>query len=475
MQSDTYEIDYERDAIIDYQASDTIADFHESDAFVRGIRGSIGSGKSVGCCWEIWGKACSQVVWRNHRTTKWGIVRNTYGELRTTTIATWNDWFGDITNIVYGHPITGVMEFPHPSGDGTIVTAHLVFLALDLKKDVRKLKSLEATGIWFNEASEIDYSHISMGTGRVNRYPKKSNGGFNWSGVIMDTNSPDEANWWATVDKESPDDWEFFDQPPALINTGTEKEPKFIENPEAENIENHVMGYDYYFKQLPGKAIEWVNVYILNQYGNSEPGALVYSGFGPENYTTKEFNPGLPIIFTFDFNFVPLCSALIQEDNDEIYAVDEFVIHGAEAKDAALEFVDRYKDHTQCPVYLYGDADGNKGKKHGFEYNYLVIQKVLQEAGFKCKIKVGKSNGPIKNGQNSLRAKILDATGKRSFFVNPEKCPTISKLGTIQLKGGSSFLEERDAAGVQDIGTAIRYYVNAEYPMQKQEVYHGKR
>ncbi|MCK5267002.1 MAG: hypothetical protein KAR07_02435 [Spirochaetes bacterium] len=452
---------------ISYQAENTIADFHACTAFVRGIRGPIGSGKSVGCCWEVWAKAAQQKPYEGIRSSRWAIVRDTYGELRSTTIATWLDWFEPITKISYGHPITGMMAFPSPNGDGTTIECELIFLALDHPKDVKKLKSLELTGIWFNEASETHYSLISMGTGRVNRYPRKSKGGFSWSGVIMDTNSPDEANWWhEQAVNESPEDWEFFDQPPALINLGTDQEPEFIENPEAENIDNHVIGFDYYFKQLAGKNIEWVNVFILNKYGSSDPGAYVYANYSELNHSNKEFYPGRPIIWTHDFNFVPLCSAIIQEYGQDVHVIDEIVIKGAEAKDAALEFVDRYKEHIKSPVYIYGDADGNKGKKHGFEYNYLTIEKILTEAGFKVYIKVPKANGPIKNGQNSVRAKILDATGARSLFVNPKKCPTVNKLGTIQLKKGSAFLEDRDTEGAQDIGTAIRYYINEKFPIK---------
>ena len=39
--------------ILKYRAEPTLAKFHRSKAFVRGVRGPIGSGKSVACCWEI--------------------------------------------------------------------------------------------------------------------------------------------------------------------------------------------------------------------------------------------------------------------------------------------------------------------------------------------------------------------------------------------------------------------------------------
>lgn len=460
---------------INYQATDTMADFHASDAFVRMIRGPIGSGKSTGCCWEVFNKASNQLVHNGVRKSRWGVVRNTYGELKSTTIATWNDWFGDFTRITYGHPITG--EFRMVLDDGTLMDCELFFLALDLAKDVRKLKSLEFTGIWFNEVSEILFDHVSMGTGRVNRFPAPRKGGFSWSGIIADTNSCEKSNWYYSMDMqehpawqdaEKNGRWDFFTQPGGLLNLGDAENPKFEDNPDAENIENHQLGFDYYYRLLPGKTYEWVSVYVLNEYGNPSATNKVYSNYNEANHTDVEFNPGRAINWTHDFNFVPLCSAILQEDTvGNIYAVDEIVIHGAEAKDCAAEFIDKFKGHEKCPVYIYGDADGHKGSKHGLESNYMIIKKLLNKAGFKVYMKVPRENGPIKDGQNALRAKIKDATGKRSFFVNPSKCPVVDLLGSVELKKGSSFQEDRDEQGGQDMGTAIRYFVNAKYPMVK--------
>ena len=47
------------------------------------------------------------------------------------------------------------------------------------------------------------------------------------------------------------------------------------------------------------------------------------------------------------------------------------------------------------------------------------------------------------DGQNSLRARILNAMDEINFFVNPSICKYTDKgLSTTQLKNGSSFQEE---------------------------------
>ena len=68
----------------------------------------------------------------------------------------------------------------------------VLFLALDRPEDVKKLLSLELTGICVNEAREIPKSIIDACTIRVGRFPSMRDGGATWTGVICDTNAPEE-------------------------------------------------------------------------------------------------------------------------------------------------------------------------------------------------------------------------------------------------------------------------------------------
>ena len=73
---------------------DSEAFMNNSTDLVRGIMGPIGSGKSVACCAEIMMRSCEQAPGRDGvRRTRWAIIRNTYPELKSTTIKTWLDWF----------------------------------------------------------------------------------------------------------------------------------------------------------------------------------------------------------------------------------------------------------------------------------------------------------------------------------------------------------------------------------------------
>src|SRR5256885_54819 len=77
-----------------YISPGPVADqFLLSESFVTGIRGPIGSGKSTAFLIKLLGIAARQPVSPDgRRHSRFAIIRNTYPELKTTTIKTWHQW-----------------------------------------------------------------------------------------------------------------------------------------------------------------------------------------------------------------------------------------------------------------------------------------------------------------------------------------------------------------------------------------------
>ena len=73
---------------LDFSGSPTIAEFMQSKAFVRGMMGPVGSGKSYACCAELFRRAIEQKPSRRDgiKYTRFAIVRNSYPMLKTTTL-----------------------------------------------------------------------------------------------------------------------------------------------------------------------------------------------------------------------------------------------------------------------------------------------------------------------------------------------------------------------------------------------------
>ena len=165
---------------IDLRSSPTAFKFLQDKSFVTGLMGPVGSGKSYVCAAKIMIRAVQQKPSPvdGIRYSRFVIVRNSYPELKTTTLKTWADLFPENIYGAIRHtpPITHHIKLP-PRGDAAGIDCEVIFLALDQPKDVRKLLSLELTGAWVNEAKELPKAVIDGLTHRVGRYPTKRDGG----------------------------------------------------------------------------------------------------------------------------------------------------------------------------------------------------------------------------------------------------------------------------------------------------------
>jgi len=307
-------------AVITYVAEATAKLFHRSDTFVRGIRGPIGTGKSVACCMEIMRRAREQEPFDGVRRSRWAAIRNSYPELKSTTIKTWQDWVpDDVAPMRWDAPITSVFTANLP--DGTRIECEVMFISLDRPADVKKLKSLDLTGGWINEASELPKAILDMLTGRVGRFPSKAQGGASWSGIILDTNSPDDDHWWYDLAETSrPEGYEFFAQPGALLKVGE----RYIPNPAAENVQNHILGYEYWLRQIPGKDSQWIKVFILGEYGSVHDGKPVYSEYN-DTLHAKDIEPvlGVPLDIGLDFGLTPAAVITQNDARGRFLVLDE--------------------------------------------------------------------------------------------------------------------------------------------------------
>lgn len=286
-----------------------------SPAQVRIIVGPVGSGKSVGSCSEIMRLALEQEPSPLHpanrfdcgwqpgvRYVKAGVVRNTYGELKSTTLETWTDIFPEARcgPVVHSAPIEHHIVIP---GE---LDLQVLFVSADRPKDVRKLLSLELTILWFNEVREIEKSVFNAASDRIGRYPTiKHHGVFATRDcIIADTNPPDEDHWLYELELEAPENHEFFHQPPAVLKLKEDEIPfepepseiigaaghQYVVNPKAENLANLKPGY--YQSKLPGKKESWIDVYYRSKYGVLEDGSPVIKAY---NDNTMSFSE-LPVL-----------------------------------------------------------------------------------------------------------------------------------------------------------------------------------
>lgn len=207
------------------------------------------------------------------------------------------------------------------------------------------------------------------------------------------------------------------------------------------------------------------------EYEASFEGATgrIYEDYDKANHTNAVIESHEQLLWMHDQNYTPLSSAVgVRRDND-LYLLDEIVLTSAVSKQSAMEFVEKYKDHANKHVLIYGDPAGQAGEKHAHASDYTDIEGVLKSNGWKYTRKVKPAHPAIKDRQNAVRTKIKTADGHRSLFVNPVTAKWCDKgLATVQLQKGSTFQEDQKNK-YQHITTAIGYCVDVIWPSIKRE------
>jgi hypothetical protein len=295
---------------MEYTPSGAIVEkFHLDPSFVRIIMGPLGSGKTTGCCYEVLRRAMQQKPnSRGVRATRWLVCRNTIPELETTTLPSWRQHFNtELGSWKMTSPITHSWKFP--VGDGTHVHADIFFLGLDGPDAANKIRGMEITGAWLNEAKDIPRSVFDMITGRVGRYPPKKDGGPTWYGIIGDTNMPDDDHWmYVMAEQTHPEGWMFFRQPGGVYKIGDQ----WVLSANAENIAH--LPENYYKNQLAGKSEEWIRVFLAAEYGYVADGRPVYPEYSDVHHVA-DLTPikGEPIYVGADFGLTP-AAVFLQKD-----------------------------------------------------------------------------------------------------------------------------------------------------------------
>ena len=248
-----------------YKASPTLSRFHNSAGFFRCVVGPIASGKSTGCIMELFRRACEQEPNRSGiRPTRMAIIRNTASSIRQTTLP---DILSYLAPLAMHRVADNMIRFDFRMADGTRVLSDWLLVPLEEAKDVRRLLSLQLTGMFFEELRMLDMAIITDALGRAGRYPSVALAGVEptWQGAIAATNPwPNGSAHHQMWEVERPEGWELFRQPSGLSE-------------EAENVEWHVEGY--YDRLMAGASDEWIRVNIMGENGQDVSGQAVFQAF----------------------------------------------------------------------------------------------------------------------------------------------------------------------------------------------------
>lgn len=346
-------------AMFNYVMSPSGQLLHESDKPVKMICGPYGSGKSCACAVDVLSYACAQAPAPDGvRYTRVGIIRSTYNELLTTTRKSLLEVFppecGNITG--GGFSPRGFYIIPLP--DGTKAQVELNFISLASVDDCEKVRSMNWTFAWVNEATGVPAEVFTVIQQRVGRFPSQDLGGPSWGGVILDFNMPPAGSWLHALMRNPPDNYLLIMQPPAAFERIDENGRVTYEiNDGAENLRNlgafeegdpteftddvdyeaylHERGKRYYRNQIDSLLRLGRNDIIKNQYCMLDipivDGKPVYSNFNYDRHVAPaplEAIDGQTVIIGSDTSGIHPAAVLMQFQKGQWCVLDEIYAKG---------------------------------------------------------------------------------------------------------------------------------------------------
>lgn len=449
---------------------------------ITGIMGPVGSAKTTTCI----RKMIHGALWQDPSPkdgvyrAKWGVIRDTYPQLKKTALASWFTWFPKKLGEWNGEaPYEHTVRFrvlagaPFISGPRRWVTIELtvLFAAIGEHKVEDVMRGWELTGLWMNEGDLVARDVFTIGIGRVGRYPSAVNGGCKWRGIILDMNAPDIDNWTYEifVDQDLGLDDDTLDELRAqlgeLFGIGFYVQPGGrSKDPPPENLENLADGY--YAQQILGMGRDKHKIrrMVDNEFGPVRKGQPVFPEYQDEVHCTgrpvgmghnggpaledpKALEPiaGKDIRISVDGGLTPAAVFTQRDHRGQIRVIGEVVVFAddedeeleqlgptAFAKMCARYVQDEFPEHNLAPIGYADPATtaGEKAKGEDLSWRQTFQKELTKALGYKVRIKAAPVKGNALTPRlEAVRKPMLQLVegGEPAYMICPVRCPILRR------------------------------------------------
>lgn len=230
------------------------------------------------------------------------------------------------------------------------------FVGLDEGPRTEKLLGLEFSTLYFNEASEINYTAIQLVISRLaekNKLKKR---------IWLDFNPPTKRHWayWLFEKHIDP-----IDEVPV---TNPQDYVSMLMNPK-DNLDNIDSEYLELLAKMPERE---KNRFLLGLYNDDSDGTVYYS-FNRDMHVKPVLKRPGTIFAGMDFNISPMTAALFQYIDNTFYVFDEVFMDNSDTFKMCAEL----KLRGYAGIKVLPDSTGRNRKTSG-----LSDFKILQDAGF---------------------------------------------------------------------------------------------
>ena len=187
-----------------------------------------------------------------------------------------------------------------------------------------------------------------------------------------------------------------------------------------------------------------------------------YSGTVAYNFSYKENVVPLPepemgwIHVGIDFNILPMTAVIAQVKGQECHVFDELHMKGSNTEEVCEELKHRY---PYSKIIAYPDpASRQKKTSAGGKTDFSI----LMNAGFT--VKARHFHTPVRDRVNSLNAKLKNAAGLRTLFIDPKCKHTIDSLQRLSYIEGTNTIDKN--SGLDHQFDALGYMVDFLFPIK---------
>jgi hypothetical protein len=396
---------------INYNAAPTISRFMQDTRDVRLLMGPYGSGKTTGCIMELIRRATMEHPNAHGlRQTRFVVVRNTAQQLRQTVLEDIRKWLQP----AFGYKVTdSTLQFDFSLSDGTRVKSDWLMIPLDKPEDQQRLLSLNITGAWISEFREVPIAIVQAVLGRCGRFVPLGVQMNSWSGLIAESNPPDEdSEWYNAMEIETPPDWAVFKQPGGL-------------EPNAEN--RQFLKPDYYEKLARNNTPDWVNIHVHGKYGKSLSGEAVFrSSFRPDfhvTYNMLKAIPNLPLMVAQDFGRTPASLITQMDVRGRLLVMKELtgIDMGIEQFSVTQSRPCLLNEFTGLSSFIIGDPAGKQKSQSNEDSPFDVLRRL----GFNTYAAPTNDLDPRIRAVEQMLMRQVD--GGPALLIDGGRCPQLVK------------------------------------------------